>query len=300
MRPVRALVIYIAVVFIGGALLAPWLHWLAQNLFHDYPQIANAPFHRVMSRSFLFLALCGLWPLLRALGAKAWRELGMVPPYGQGAKFWGGLSLGIFSLAIAASLAIGGKGRVIVRPTDAHEVLGVVFSAMATAAVVGILEEILFRGGIFGGLRRVLYWPFALIVSSAVYALVHFLQPDTLNGAVAWYSGLEALPQMLAGFVDIHALLPGFFSLTIAGALLGLAYQRTGNLYFSIGMHAGWVFMISLYNHFTVATTDGRVWLWGSGKVFDGWLCFFIIVAMFAVVRFLPLGEKRSPYVMPS
>jgi uncharacterized protein len=299
MRPLRALVIYIAVVFIGGALLAPWLYWLAQNLFHDYPPIANAPFHRVMSRSFLILALGGLWPLLRALGAKSWRELGIVPPYGQGGKFWGGLSLGIVSLAIAAGVAIGGGGRVIVRPADAHQVLGVFFSAMATAAGVGILEEILFRGGIFGGLRRVLYWPVALAVSSVIYALAHFLGAANLNGAVAWYSGLLALPQMLVGFADIHALLPGFFSLAIAGAMLALAYQRTGNLYFSIGLHAGWIFMIIIYSRFTAATTDGRLWLWGSSKMTDGWLAFFAIVATFAVVRFLPMGEKRSPYVMP-
>jgi hypothetical protein len=30
MRPIRSLLIYFAVVFPGGALLAPWLYWLAQ------------------------------------------------------------------------------------------------------------------------------------------------------------------------------------------------------------------------------------------------------------------------------
>ena len=38
MRPLSALVIYIAVVFIGGALLAPWLWWLAQTGAHRFPQ----------------------------------------------------------------------------------------------------------------------------------------------------------------------------------------------------------------------------------------------------------------------
>jgi membrane protease YdiL (CAAX protease family) len=299
MRPFRALVIYIAAVFIGGALLAPWLYWLAQNFSHEFPQAARAPFHRVLDRAFLIVALAGVWPLLRSLGANSWRDLGFVPPYGQSGKFFGGLLLGLFSLAVAAGIAIGAGGRVFVKTATAHEIVGIVLGALVTAAIVGTVEEILFRGGIFGGLRRVLHWPFALGISSVVYALAHFLQGAELAGAVAWNSGLVLLPQLLAGFADIRALLPGFFSLTLAGVLLGLAYQRTGNLYFSIGLHAGWIFTMKIYSQLTVSAPDSRIWLWGGGKMTDGWLAFFAIAAVFAVVRFLPLGEKRSPYVIP-
>ena len=73
MRPLRALVIYIGVVFIGGALLAPWLYRLAQSVGHSFPQIASAPFHYFVNRSLLILALAGLWTLLCALGAKIGR-----------------------------------------------------------------------------------------------------------------------------------------------------------------------------------------------------------------------------------
>ena len=94
MRPLRALVIYLVVVFIGGALLAPWLYRLAQTAAHSFPQIAAAPFHRFVDRSLLILALAGLWPLLRALGATSWRETGLVRLRGQWKKLFGGLLLG--------------------------------------------------------------------------------------------------------------------------------------------------------------------------------------------------------------
>jgi hypothetical protein len=123
---------------------------------------------------------------------------------------------------------------------------------------VATLEEILFRGGIFGGLRRMFIWPLALMASSMVYALVHFLQRTEWTGAVAWNSGLILLPRMLGGFADFYALVPGFFSLTLAGILLGLAYQRTGNLYFSIGLHAGWIFWLKAYGAFTASTHTPR------------------------------------------
>src|SRR5271154_915073 len=102
MRPFRALGIYLVAVFIGGALLAPWLYRLAQVFAHVFPQIAAAPFHRFVDRSILILALAGLWPLLRALGATSRWEIGLATPYGQSGKFFGGLLLGFFSLAIVA------------------------------------------------------------------------------------------------------------------------------------------------------------------------------------------------------
>ncbi|HEX5398658.1 MAG TPA: CPBP family intramembrane glutamic endopeptidase, partial [Verrucomicrobiae bacterium] len=174
-----------------------------------------------------------------------------------------------------------------------------IFSAAGTAVVVAILEEILFRGGIFGGLRRVLYWPFALAISSAVYAIVHFLQHAELASPVVWSSGLVMLPKMLAGFVNFHALVPGFFSLTLAGVLLGLAYQRTGNLYFSIGLHAGWIFWLKIYGLLTVQIPQTSIWFWGTGKMTDGWLAFLILAATLAIFPILPLEKRQARYSVP-
>src|SRR5208337_4857297 len=158
--------------------------------------------------------------------------------------------------------------------------------------------EILFRGGVFGGLRRLFYWPLALVLSSLIYALVHFLHRADFTGAVVWYSGLELLPRLLAGFADFHALVPGFFSLTLAGVLLGLAYQRTGNLYFSIGLHAGWIFWVKIYGAFTIETANSSTWFWGTGKMVDGWLAFLVLAATLLIFKFLPL-EKHSPFTIP-
>ncbi len=300
MRPLRALGIYILTVFIGGALLAPGLYWLAQAFAHWFPKIAGNPFNRFVSRSLLILALAGLWPLLRGLGATSAREIGLILPYGQAKRFFGGLLLGFVSLAVVAGIALNYGARVFISDLTAHKIVGTIFSSIGTAAVVATLEEILFRGGIFGGLKRVLYWPFALGISSAIYALVHFLQRVEYHDAVAWYSGLVILPQMLRGFVNFQMLVPGFFSLTLAGVLLGLAYQRTGNLYFSIGLHAGWIFWLKSYGAFTAAAPGASAWFWGTGKMIDGWLAFFVLALMLSIFKFLPLGEKRSPYSIPS
>ncbi|MDE3067072.1 MAG: CPBP family intramembrane metalloprotease [Verrucomicrobiota bacterium] len=298
MRPLRAVVIYLGAVFIGGALLAPWLCWLARDFAPAFPRIAGAPFNRFVDRSLLLAALAGLWPLLRALDARSWRDLGLVQPYGQSGKFFGGLLVGFLSLAAVAGTALACGDRLAAPNLTAHKIVGSVFSAVATAVVVAGLEEVLFRGGIFGGLRRVLYWPFALVISSLVYALVHFLRRADFAGPVAWNSGLVLLPRMLAGFADLRALVPAFLTLTLAGVLLGLAYQRSGNLYFSMGLHAGWIFWLKIYGALTVADAGAHAWFWGTSRLIDGWLAFLALACVLGLFKFLPLGEKRSPYMI--
>jgi hypothetical protein len=300
MRPLWALIIYLLAVFFGGALLAPWLYELAQHFAYISPKIAHAPFHRYVDRSFLILALAGIWPLLRALGATSPREIGLVPLHGQSQKLLGGLLLGFLSLAAVAAIALGFGGRALVHGATAQAIVGTVFNAIATAVVVATLEEILFRGGMFGGLRRAFHWPMALLLSSLIYALVHFLQRADIAGPVAWYSGLALLPRILGGFVNLPALVPAFFSLTLVGVLLGLTYQRTGNLYFSIGLHAGWIFWLKTYGAFTADVPKSAVWFWGTGKMVDGWLTFIVLALMLVAINRIPALRKRPAFSIPS
>ena len=63
-------------------------------------------------------------------------------------------------------MAVGFHERFLVENITAYKIVGTIFNATVTAVVVATLEEILFRGGIFGGLRRMIYWPVALFISS--------------------------------------------------------------------------------------------------------------------------------------
>ena len=96
MRPLRALLIYIIAVFIGGALLAPLLYWLAQSLAHTFPKlqgIADESFPRYVNRCLMGLALIGLWPLVKNLDLKSAQDIGLVRPRGQLKKLGSGFLL---------------------------------------------------------------------------------------------------------------------------------------------------------------------------------------------------------------
>ncbi|MDQ6631213.1 MAG: CPBP family intramembrane metalloprotease, partial [Verrucomicrobiota bacterium] len=149
---------------------------------------------------------------------------------------------------------------------------------ISAALVVAILEEIIFRGGLFGALRKAYSWKIALVSSSVVYALVHFLSKAPAPPSIHWLSGFVTLGHMLRGFGDWQMLIPGFFNLTLAGIILAMAYQFSGTLYFSIGLHGGWIFWLKSYGFFTSKNMDQESWFWGTQKLIDGWAAFIVLV----------------------
>jgi uncharacterized protein len=293
-RPARLLLLYTLAVFVGGALLAPWLFWAAQSLAPN-SGLAEYPFHRFVDRSILLIALLGIWPLLRGLGAKSWTDFGLVKPSGQWTRLASGFGVGYGSLAVAALIALAAHARRINPDAATNQIFARLAAAAATALVVAVLEEILFRGAIFGALRKAWRWPAALLVSSVIYAIVHFLRKADLPGPVTWTSGLRLLPHILAGFGDLQAIIPEFFNLTLAGILLGLAYQRTGNLYFSIGLHVGWIFWLKFYGFLTVPA-NSSTWLWGTDKLIDGWLALGILAITLLILSRLLRNQESAEH----
>jgi uncharacterized protein len=293
-HPVRYLLIYIASVFVLAALAAPWIYWITQWMAGHFPvlqDLAQAPFHRFVNRCLLFFAVLGLWPFLWSLGATSWKSVGLVKPTGHWRRVAGGFLLGFATLAAVGLIALSVGSRRW-DSTITGQVITAVPGIAATAIIVALLEETLFRGTLFGFLRRQHEWKVALVISSAFYAGVHFFKNVKAPPDLTWTSGLEQLARMMGGFTDPQRLVPGFLSLTITGMALGIAYQRTGNLYFSLGLHAGWIFWLKTFNLLTAAGPQAKGALRVSRNLYDGWLGFAVSVAAFMVVCFLTDRRK--------
>jgi membrane protease YdiL (CAAX protease family) len=283
MRPIRSLVLYFVVVFLGGALLAPCLYWLAQWGAAHWPALsglAAKPFHRFLDRALLGLALLCLWPLLRSGGLRSWRGLGFLRQGRSSRQILAGFVLGWASLALVALLAVAcGSGAFILTHTAA-EVLRLLLGATLTAVMVAMLEELVFRGALFGLLRQSMPWPAALIISSAIYSAVHFIKSGATASPVHWFSGLALLWEM---FRHPPPMVPAFFTLFVVGSILALSYQRTGALYFSIGLHAGWIFWLRAYG-FLSHPSGARSSFWGTDNLTDGWLSFLVLAIFFILI----------------
>ena len=301
MRPIRTVLIFLVAVFVFGALIAPWLYWGVQSLAHSWPwleSLARKPFHLFVNRSLLGLAIIGLWPMARLLEIRSWSELGIRSSPQAKRQLLQGLLLGFGSLAIVAILALLNGARKW-NSDLALSALGTrVLSATTSAAVVAMIEEVLFRGAFFGALRKKHHWMTALLISSAIYAWVHFFRRPPSPPVVTWSSGFEVLGQMLHGFVELNSLIPGFFVLLLAGIILGLGFQKTNMLWFSIGTHAGWIFWLKLYGTLTIELPGPNRLLWGSSKLIDGWLAAGVL--LLAAFAQLDVFKSRKSYAKPA
>lgn len=290
MRPVIPLLIYLAVVLVGGALLAPWLFSLTQwgTAQGAWLDLGSHPFYRYVERALLLLALAGMYPFARALGVRRASDVGIVPSLKSRQNLTRGLMLGFGSLAVLgfAELALG------VRRIDVDHSAGKLISkfleVVTSAGVVAILEEVLFRGMIYGALRRAHRWSVALLLSSGVFAVVHFFRKPPNPPTIDWTSGLTTLGQMLGGLTQWDLLLPGFLTMLLVGAILAVACDRTGDLYFSIGLHGGWIFWLRSYGVFTEDLPGTNLAFWGTHKLIDGWAVLFLLVPVFLIVWLLP------------
>ncbi|MBV9775311.1 MAG: CPBP family intramembrane metalloprotease [Gemmatimonadetes bacterium] len=285
-RPLPALLLFLAAVFGLGALLAPWLYLGAQALAAAYPgarDLARFPFGTYVNRGLLIVALAALPLYLRGAGVRRWSDVGLDPRRVLWRRWAAGFALGFVSLAVVCAVSLAAGGRVF---DFAHvgKLPGRLLGALGTAVLVGVIEELLFRGAIFGTLRRAIAWPAALLASSAIYAIVHFLAKPAPPARVEWSTGLTELPGMLRGFVDVHTVIPALLSLTLAGTVLGLAYRETGDLWTSIGIHGGWIFWLKSYGYLTRPAPGANEWLWGTNKLIDGWFAFGMLVVVLAVV----------------
>jgi membrane protease YdiL (CAAX protease family) len=269
MRPARAVLGFLIFVFVGAALISPWIyHWLVAAGF------TGIPFRRVVNRCLIGLALIGLWPFVKSLGVRSSAELGLKKYPLLGRDLARGLFIGSALLVLAAAVSLSvGASHWVPRGGWGKQI----GSALATAVTVAMLEEILFRGAIMTAFTRIWGAVAGVVISSGLYGILHFFgrpdNPDLVN----WKAGFVVLGRMLAGFTDFQQVVPGFFSLTLLGVILALAFRRTGALFMSMGIHAGLVFWVKLFGFATDTTASANTWFWGTEKLVDGWFCFILL-----------------------
>lgn len=276
-------------------MLAPGLYFLTQSAASQFPileKLAHNPFHRFVNRSMLVLALSGLWPLSRAMGFRKAADLGLNDPAKNFSRVTIGFAFGFLSLAVAAGmLMVMGKYQFNPGGTPA-DLLRHILNATLSAIVVAFTEELLFRGVLFGGLRKAISWRLTLIVVSAIYALVHFFAKAGSPPTITWLSGFKTLGWMFRGFLNFDVMKLACPNLFIAGLILGVAYQRTGTLYFSIGLHAGWVFWIKSFGFFArskVPTTEAH---WAM--LLNSWCASIVLIILFWFLTFRWKPESSS------
>ncbi len=154
------------------------------------------------------------------------------------------------------------------------------FVALLLALLISMVEEPIFRGILFAGLKKNLPVIAAILISSTYYAALHFLdsQTEIPKQQADLFSGFTLLGEAFANLLN-PKILSAFLALLMVGIFLGvLRAQVKEGLGLCIGCHTCWVWQIkmskSLFNTdfssdyiYLVSSYDGVV-----GPLVTAWL----------------------------
>ena len=204
-----------------------------------------------------------------------------------------------FELALGYGLVVAGM---FVPDLDSRGIAAVWGSIVVTAVVVAALEEFLFRGGMLSLLLRSAGPTTALLVVSALFAVVHFLEaPKEFSierHEVTWSSGFVLLGRMLGHLADVRIVVAELLLLFLVGVVLASVRLRSRSLWLPMGLHAGWVFGIQLYSAITDPSRRlgrGELLPWMGDDLKVGVFPLLVVaLTWWAALRFLRSEQRRK------
>ena len=251
---------YFALTLLIGALLAPILFWSAQWLaaHNVLPFLAGYDFEKFFHRALLVAAIVLLWPLLRALHIKSWSELGLAPNHHRARDLFAGVLLATIPLLCCAAILLLTHGYSI-RNSIRWSAMS---SVMIASLFVPLIEELFFRGLVLGILLRSASRVSAIIFTSALFAILHFLKaPEETGTTVTWMSGFVSIAHSFDQFHEPFLVLGALTTLFLLGCILADARIRTRSLWLPIGLHSGWIFADGVFNIFARRAQIGSPWI---------------------------------------
>jgi uncharacterized protein len=283
-----AFVLVLAGAMLFAAIASPWVQMLLSS---DEPP----PLHRVFDRLVLFVWIAGtVWLLLRlklanraVLGFRStWQKFLQQSLLGLAA------GLAMMALALVPLFLLG--LRAWNASFDTSTLLPVVLKGLGTGLLVAMIEETFFRGAMQGALQRAGSTRWALFAVPLLYSAVHFLgksgrtQDEALN---AW-SGFTVLQGFFGSFAQPLRIVDAFVALYLVGLLLALVRQRWGNLAGCIGLHAGFVAVITVFRQISVSTQE-TAWSFLVGH-FDGLLGLWIAAVTAVICTVFWWSSRRA------
>jgi hypothetical protein len=176
--------------------------------------------------------------------------------------------------------------------------------SLLLAMLIGVVEESVFRGMLLAGLKKNMPAIAAVLISSAYFAALHFLDSKTEipRQQLNVFSGFILLGEAIENVLNPKNA-SAFFSLLMVGAFLAvLRTQIKESLGLCIGCHAGWVWQIKVSGSlFNTDYSSKYLYLVSSynyvvGPLVTGWL--FLAVAGYFVYQ--QIYKKKSARILSS
>lgn len=282
--------------FVGMATLS-YPAWLLLHPAFDFP------FHRMASRIGMLTLAIGFFAVSRHLGLANKASLG----YGAPRRVFIremliGLGLGVAMMlpVVIAMVALDLRDLKEDISLNAALLSKLLFVGLLRGFAVAFIEETFLRGAMFTSMSRESGPRVAIIATALIYSATHFFQRTKIPAdQVTPESGFVLVSGILQHFGNPLFIYDAFISLAAVGVLLAMVRWLTGNIAACIGLHAGWVWMIT----FVIETsrTDRShplAFLISEQQGFVGWLVLaWTLVMGWVLYRFY---SKRSLIPQPA
>jgi len=242
-----------------GAALAPVLFWCGQPLF-EIPGLGflkDTDFSRFFARAILLAAALLAFPMVQWIGIHRFHDLKISWSWSRSWQLPAGFLVASIVVALWGWFAM----KVGVAEFKLRPPWNLVPNLLLTSISVAVIEEMLFRGIIFGLFRQTAPTWLAAIIVSAIFAIIHPLRPG-LTGAesITWHSGFDLLFQAIQHLTQPLDLIGGFLTIFVLGLVLAHATVKTGALWLAVGVHSGVVFAKMSFNKLTMHLADFPPW----------------------------------------
>jgi membrane protease YdiL (CAAX protease family) len=253
-----------------------------------------------LARVAMVAGFAGGYALLgRRRGVPFLRRAGLVPAVAPVSHYVAGWVAGVVPVILLVVLLVGIGARTVEVRREPLELLGIAAKLVAFGLVLALIEEAVFRGLLLWDLTRSLGTVAGVTAASVIFSTTHFLgvsrawrdSPESVEG------GADTVLALLAGMGRMIEDWPALVGLTLVGAILAALRVRTGAIYLSMGVHAGWYWAKQSDRYFVDETAElaanPSLWI-GTEQYHDGvlgWACLLVTLALAMVVR---MPAKRS------
>lgn len=301
------LFLFVVLCLILAAILTPYIYtWgkafgagdSAEWLGSVKKSMAKADLARYFNRAMMGVAIILLYPFIRSLKsdrkeikppmsvrinprAQGWKDMAVGFFYAMG--YMGIFFMVVYQLGWVTVDTEASPGKALLK-------------AITPAVGASLIEEWLFRGVLFALLLRSLSVRGTIIGLSFFFALVHFLKPyygskEILDGGSA-DAGFRLLAQIGERFIHPEDFIGVFLTLFVVGVVLAIARYKTGYLWMPIGLHAGWVFTLKVYQSLTNNTGTANPVFYGN-DIREGLLP-LVFVGLTGLAVWFYLRPKKS------
>ena len=280
MKPLPKWPALVPLTFIAGLLVTMLCAVLAAPLVRALiAPIAAVPVNRVFSRlTMLGVVVITVW-LLRRYGLANREVLGFIGPWPRflrRAVFGLACGAGLMALALVPLFLLDVREWNRYAPDHWAGWLPLIGKGIGTGISVALIEETFFRGAMQGTLQRMNDTRWALLAVPALYSAVHFIgrvvpQPEIRVTEAGYF---QPLVEPLTHFLHPLPVIDAFVALWFVGLLLALIRRRWGDIAGCIGLHAGFVMIITMFRKVSSPAAEGD-WSFLVGS-FDGLLGWWI------------------------